>query len=34
MSIEEKKVRADIVLDNSQGIEYLYDQIEKLLKGS
>lgn len=34
MSIEEKKIRADIVLDNSQGIEYLYDQIEKLLKGS
>ena len=33
MSIEEKKTRADIVLDNSQGIEYLYDQIEKFLKG-
>lgn len=33
MSIEEKKVRADIVLDNSQSIEHLYNQIDKLLKG-
>ncbi|WP_455684166.1 dephospho-CoA kinase [Thomasclavelia sp.] len=33
MSIEEKKIRADIILDNSQSIECLYDQIEKLLKG-
>lgn len=33
MSIEEKKIRADIVLDNSQCLEQLYKQIEEFLKG-
>ena len=33
MSIEEKKMRADIVLDNNQGLDELYQQIETLLKG-
>lgn len=33
MTIEEKKARADIVLDNSQSLEYLYHQIDDLLKG-
>ena len=34
MSIEEKKMRADIVLDNNQGLDELYQQIETLLKRS
>ena len=33
MSIGEKKMRADIVLDNNQGLDELYQQIETLLKG-
>ena len=33
ISIEEKRLRADIVLDNNQGLEQLYTQIEALLKG-
>ena len=33
MSIESKKVKADIVLDNSGSLENLYNQIEELLKG-
>ena len=33
ISIEEKRLRADIVLDNNQGLEQLYIQIEALLKG-
>ena len=33
MSIEEKKMRADIDLDNNQGLDELYQQIETLLKG-
>lgn len=33
MSIEEKKVLADIVLDNNQGVDALYQQIDNLLKG-
>lgn len=33
MSIEEKKSRADIVLDNSKGLDELYQQIEKMLEG-
>lgn len=33
MSIEEKKARANIVLDNSKGLEELYQQIEIMLKG-
>ena len=33
MSIEEKKMRADIVIDNNQGLDELYKQIEAMLKG-
>lgn len=33
MSIEEKKQRADIVLDNNQDLDKLYEQIEEMLKG-
>ena len=33
MSIEEKKSRADIVLDNSEGKETLYQQIDGMLGG-
>lgn len=33
MSIEEKKKRADIVLDNSKGVSYLYTQIDQMLGG-
>lgn len=33
MSIEEKKARANIVLDNNQGLEQLYKQVEEFLKG-
>ncbi|MFR2445209.1 MAG: dephospho-CoA kinase [Thomasclavelia spiroformis] len=33
MSIESKKVKADIILDNSGSLENLYNQIEELLKG-
>lgn len=33
MSIEEKKKRADIVLNNNQGLEQLYKQIDELLEG-
>lgn len=33
MSIETKKEKADIILDNSGSLENLYKQIEELLKG-
>lgn len=33
MSIETKKEKADIVLDNNFDLEYLYKQIDELLKG-
>ena len=33
MCIEEKKEKADIILDNSGSLENLYAQIEELLKG-
>lgn len=33
MSIEEKKQRADIVLDNNRDLDGLYHQIEEMLKG-
>ena len=33
MSIETKKEKADIILDNSGSLENLYNQIEELLKG-
>ena len=32
-SIETKKEKADIILDNSGSLENLYNQIEELLKG-
>lgn len=33
ISCQEKKERADIVLDNNQDIEYLYKQIKEMMKG-
>ena len=33
MSIEEKKEKADVVIDNSQNIDQLYQQIDKRLEG-
>lgn len=33
MRIEEKKARANIILDNNQELEQLHSQIEELLKG-
>lgn len=33
MSIEDKKEKADIVIDNSQGIDELYQQIDQRLEG-
>ena len=33
MSIEDKKEKADVIIDNSQGIDELYQQIDQRLEG-